>query len=250
MLAGDFICGSSAIWGVQSRTLWKLRGKWRCCSLTWEKKTVWLLISYENLSLPLDLTKCVSQCLSKWWWLSNCWDTHTFSSVSHIFCVSVNILSRLLGKNKIQLSTEEARGFTSIWASFSTGLTDLLNWSKCCMFVDVSVITITQHNCRYVFVWVLQHLRRTAMKLWLSKRTQSPKPMISAPKICGERRDKEEILYKNETKNLCWCVLNWGICFYILRLSHLGLISRKLFCLSPLPDLFRWRGCGEKLETN
>lgn len=35
-------------------------------------------------------------------------------------------------------------------------------------------------------VSVLHHLRRTAMKLWLSKSTHSPKPMINAPKICGE----------------------------------------------------------------
>ena len=34
-----------------------------------------------------------------------------------------------------------------------------------------------------------RHLRKTAMKLWLSKRSQRPKPMMTAPNSCGKEKE-------------------------------------------------------------
>ena len=89
-----------------------------------------------------------------------------------------------------------------------------------------------------VCVWVLKHLRRTAMKLWLSKRTHSPKPMINAPKIC-ETEESQTPYRVLELNRVCASVSYF--CF--LSLSHLGLIRSQLF--SPSACVFLSQPCKE-----
>lgn len=80
---------------------------------------------------------------------------------------------------------------------------------------------------------MLQHLRRTAIKLWLSKRTHSPKPIINAPNICEGEIEKSQTPYSVLELKAEYVLVSY---FCFLSLSHLGLIKSNLF--SPSACLF------------